>query len=138
MRQKAGIRWEATWLRRAAEIVGPENICIIGVRAGDEFEYEFSKKVLVNPSKKELEKFAKGNVYLTIDMDVFDPSLAPGVGTPEPNGMDFKEVDEILKIVTKGKIIGMDLVEARPLGENKITEILGAKTIFKLLNYIFC
>lgn len=127
-----------TWLRRAAEIIGPENICIIGARTGDEFEYEFSKKVLVDPIKEELKKFVSGNVYLTIDMDVFDPSIAPGVGTPEPNGMNFKEIDEILKIVSEGKVVGMDVVEARPLGDNKITEILGAKTIFRMLNHIFC
>ncbi|OGI15654.1 agmatinase [Candidatus Micrarchaeota archaeon RBG_16_49_10] len=127
-----------TWLRRAAEIVGPQNICIIGVRAGDEFEHEFAKKILVNPSKEQLKKFCKGNIYLSIDMDVFDISIAPGVGTPEPDGMLFREFDELLKIVCKGKVIGMDLVEARPLGDDKITEILGAKTIFRALNYIFC
>ena len=70
-------------------------------------------------------------------MDVFDPSIAPGVGTPEPNGLSFEDVDKILKVISRGKIIGIDLVEARPLGENKITEILGAKIIFRVLNYIF-
>jgi agmatinase len=127
-----------TWLRRAAEIVGPENICLIGVRAGDEFEFEFSKKMLVNPNKEQLKKFVNGNIYFTIDMDVFDVSIAPGVGTPEPNGLNFEDFEELLEIVTKAKIVGMDLVEARPLSGNKITEILGAKTIFKALNQIFC
>jgi agmatinase len=128
-----------TWLRRVAEILGPENICILGVRAGDEFEHEFSKKVLVNPKKEELRKFVSGkNVYLTIDMDVFDTSIAPGVGTPEPDGMDFGDVDELIEILKAGKVVGMDVVEARPLGENRVTEVLAAKTIFRALNHIFC
>jgi len=126
-----------TWLRRASEIVGKRNVCIVGVRCGDEFEYEYSKDILVNPSFKELENFVKGrDVYLTVDMDIFDPSIAPGVGTPEPDGMKYHEFVEKLKVICEfANIVGMDVVEARPLGENKITEILAAKLIFKILNY---
>jgi len=124
----------STWLRRASEIVGEKNVCLVGVRAGDEFELEFSEKMLVNPSKEKLKEFVKSQkVYLTIDMDVFDTGIAPGVGTPEPSGMNVKEFLEYLEIVCQNsKIVGMDVVEARPL-QSKITEILAAKIIFKAL-----
>ena len=124
-----------TWLRRGSEIIKKERICIIGVRSGDEFECEYSNGILVNPSFDNLEKFVKGkDVYLTVDMDVFDPSIAPGVGTPEPNGLSYKDFIERLRIICDfGNVIGMDLTEARPLGENKITEILAAKVIFKTI-----
>ncbi|MBL7170349.1 MAG: agmatinase [Candidatus Aenigmarchaeota archaeon] len=130
----------STWLRRAAEIVGKKNVCLVGVRCGDEFEHEYSKDLSVNPGFQELEKFVKGrDVYLTVDMDVFDPSIAPGVGTPEPNGMNYDDFMEKAKMIcNNSNLMGLDVVEARPLGENKITEILAAKLIFKLLNHVFC
>ena len=92
--------------------------------------------------KEELElvkEFVKGgDVYLTVDMDVFDPSIAPGVSTPEPDGIKYHDFVEKLKVICEfANIVGMDVVETRPLGENKITEILAAKLIFKILNHEF-
>jgi agmatinase len=126
-----------TWLRRAAEVVGEENVCLIGVRTGDEFEFEHSKRMLVNPTIEELVKFVKGSkVYLTIDMDVFDPAYAPGVGTPEPFGMVPSYALPLIELIAKsGKIVGMDVVEARPLEDRK-TEILAARLIFKVLLFM--
>jgi len=128
-----------TWLRKASEIVGKNKICLIGPRTGDEFEYEYSKDILINPGFKELEKFVKGRyVYLSVDMDYFDPSIAPGVGTPEPGGEGYQDfIEKIRMICNYSNLIGMDVVETRPLGENKITEILAAKIIFKVLSYEF-
>lgn len=128
-----------TWLRRACESIGPENICLIGVRSGDEFEHEYAKekKMLVNPQEKELKKFVSGKrTYLSIDMDVFDPSIAPGVGTPEPGGLNYRDVLDYLKtICNNSKVIGFDVTEVRPLSENRITGVLAAKIIFKILYY---
>jgi agmatinase len=125
-----------TWLRRATEIVGEKNVCLIGVRTGDEFEFDYSKKMLVNPTIEELTKFAKNSkVYLTIDMDVFDPCYAPGVGTPEPFGMIPSYALPLIELIAKvGKIVGMDVVEVRPLDDRK-TEVLAARIIFKTLLY---
>ncbi len=126
-----------TWLRRASEILGKENICLIGVRTGDEFEHEFSKEMLVNPSVEELTKFVKkNNVYLTIDMDVFDPSYTPGVGTPEPFGMIPIHVLPLIELIAKtSKLVGLDITEVRPLDDRK-TEILAARLIFKTLLFL--
>ena len=55
------------------------------------------------------------NIYVTFDVDSMDPRLAPGTGTLEPGGLSFQEIDELLKqIPSKGKLVGMDIVEVNP------------------------
>ena len=77
------------------------------------------------------------NVYITIDIDAFDPSQAPGTGTPEPGGMSWRQVTSILRTVCETKnVIGADIVEVAPLGGgNVITEYLAARLVSKLLAY---
>jgi agmatinase len=56
------------------------------------------------------------NIYITQDVDVMDPTLAPGTGTLEPDGLSFAEIDALLKGVTaKGRLVGMDVVEVNPM-----------------------
>jgi agmatinase len=56
------------------------------------------------------------NIYVTFDVDVMDPTLAPGTGTLEPDGLSFSEIDGLLKGVTaKGHLVGMDIVEVNPM-----------------------
>jgi len=56
------------------------------------------------------------NVYITLDVDVMDPSLAPGTGTLEPDGLNFAEIDGLLKgVAAKGHLVGMDIVEVNPM-----------------------
>jgi agmatinase len=56
------------------------------------------------------------NVYITLDVDVMDPTLAPGTGTLEPDGLNFAEIDGLLKgAATKGRLVGMDIVEVNPM-----------------------
>ena len=82
-----------------------------------------------------------GSVYITIDMDGFDPSFSPGVGTPEPGGLSWNQVTAILKRVFREKpVVGADIVETMPLGgvgggENIITEFLAARLAGKLMAY---
>lgn len=78
------------------------------------------------------------NVYVTIDMDVFDPSEVPAVGTPEPGGLTWYEILEILGEVTyHKKVIGFDAVELAPIPGNPASEFLTAKLIYKLIGYSF-
>jgi len=77
-------------------------------------------------------------VYVTIDLDVFDPSIMPSTGTPEPGGLMWYEVLNFLKAVSeKKKIIGFDVVELCPDERNKAPDFLAAKLIYKLLSYRF-
>ena len=56
------------------------------------------------------------NIYITLDVDVMDPTLAPGTGTLEPDGLNFAEIDGLLKgAATKGRLVGMDIVEVNPM-----------------------
>lgn len=78
------------------------------------------------------------NVYLTIDVDGLDPSLMPTTGTPEPGGLDWYEVLELIKkVAEKKRIVGMDLVEFAPLENQNAPAFLCAKLIYKSLSYIF-
>lgn len=77
------------------------------------------------------------NVYLSIDIDVLDPSEAPGVSTPEPDGLSFRELQEIIREVCySSNVIGLDVVEVTPIPGNVITEFLAAKLLYKTLGYI--
>lgn len=77
------------------------------------------------------------HVYITIDVDVFDPSIAPGTGTPEPGGLDWRQVTGVLRtICTTKKVVGADIVETVPLGGgNVITEFLAARLVSKIIAY---
>jgi len=76
------------------------------------------------------------NVYITIDMDAFDPAIAPGVGTPEPGGLTWRQVTAILRKVFECKnVIGADVVETLPLENNVVTEFLAARLVGKLIAY---
>ncbi|UCE46996.1 MAG: agmatinase [Phycisphaerales bacterium] len=78
------------------------------------------------------------NVYVTIDLDVFDPSIVPSTGTPEPGGLLWYEVLTFLKTVSENKnVVGFDVVELCPDGNNRAPDFLAAKLIYKLLSYKF-
>jgi agmatinase len=78
------------------------------------------------------------NVYITIDMDVFDPSLIPSTGTPEPGGPDYYEIMHFLHdVAEKRNIVGFDVVELCPNPSNLMPDFVAAKVIYQLLSYIF-
>ena len=77
-------------------------------------------------------------VYITIDLDVFDPSIMPSTGTPEPGGLLWYDVLVLLKAVFDDKeVVGFDVVELCPDQRNKAPDFLAAKLIYKLLSYKF-
>jgi len=79
-----------------------------------------------------------GNVYITIDLDVFDPSLMPSTGTPEPGGPAYYELMHFLKIVAgERNVVGFDVVEMCPSPLNKTPDFVAAKVIYQLLSYVF-
>lgn len=77
------------------------------------------------------------DVYVTIDIDGLDPSLAPGTGTPEPGGLDWYQVIDLLKAVAmEHRIVAADIVEVMPLPGSRQTEFLAAKLLYKLIAHI--
>jgi agmatinase len=78
------------------------------------------------------------NVYITIDLDVFDPSIMPSTGTPEPGGPEYFEIMHFLREVIREKnVVGFDVVELCPLASNKAPDFIAAKIIYQLLSYRF-
>jgi agmatinase len=79
-----------------------------------------------------------GNVYITVDLDVFDPSVMPSTGTPEPGGPDYRELMFFLReVFRKRNVIGFDVVELCPSEYNKAPDFMAAKVIYQMLSYKF-
>ncbi len=77
-------------------------------------------------------------VYITIDLDVFDPSIMPSTGTPEPDGLFYREVIEFLNLINEEHdIVGFDVVELCPNATNKAPDFLASKLIYQLLSLKF-
>jgi agmatinase len=77
-------------------------------------------------------------IYLTIDLDVFDPSVMPSTGTPEPGGLGWYKILELIRKVTEQRhLVGFDIVELCPEQNNKAPDFLAAKLLYKVLTYKF-
>lgn len=78
------------------------------------------------------------NVYVTIDLDVFDPSIMPSTGTPEPGGLGWYDIIGLLNMLTKRKrVVGFDVVELCPIQGAEAADFLAAKLIYRFLGYIW-
>lgn len=87
--------------------------------------YEVSQKLL-------------DNVYVTIDLDVLDPAYMPSTGTPEPDGLNYREILTLLKLINeRHNIIGLDVVELCPNSINKAPDFLASKLIYQILSMRF-
>ncbi len=131
-------------MARAKEITS--NIVSVGIRSMDSSELKsidkskifYAHKIHSSTDwiKDAVNKLSK-NVYVTIDLDVFDPGIMPSTGTPEPGGLDWYQVIALLQSVAKNKnIVGFDVVELCP-SENKASDFLAAKLVYSLLSYKF-
>jgi agmatinase len=131
-------------MARAMEMA---EIVQVGIRSmsADELPYVersrifYSHELYVDKTNysKALEQIS-GNVYITIDLDVFDPSLMPSTGTPEPGGPEYPEIMLFLHDVIKRRnVVGFDVVELCPSPVNKMPDFVAAKIIYQLLSYRF-
>lgn len=76
-------------------------------------------------------------VYISIDLDVFDPSIMPAVGTPEPGGLGWYEVLQLLRRVARERrVVGVDVMELLPMPQMAAPDFLAARLVYKLLGYI--
>jgi agmatinase len=99
-----------------------------------------SKKMHFASSLEVVEKIVNQlgkEVYITIDADVFDPSVLPAVGTPEPGGLFWNEVLDVLKAICKEKqVVGFDVVELSPRKGDIASDFTIAKLIYKIMGYL--
>ncbi len=139
----------ATFLRRIIELLGPERVVHVGLRAvcKEELAYiqnshvkHFSMQDLRRQTADEATQVIQSAVadfhrlYVTVDMDVLDPAFAPGVGNPEPDGMSPDLCFSILSRACDERLAGIDLVEVAPHYDNGITAALAAKIVFEVIS----
>lgn len=134
----------ATVMHRIWDIVGDNKIFQFGIRSGDREEitwgkdHVFTSKFDFTGLEKIVESLKEKPVYLSIDLDVLDPSVFPGTGTPEAGGVSFKELlDSILK-VSKLNIVGMDVNELSPIyDQSGASTALACKILRELLISVY-
>jgi agmatinase len=144
--QYIGDRYSHACVSRRISKICP--VVQVGVRSVSEDEYKLlnseSIKSFLFPSCRDVEKILpqvlknlNKHVYISIDMDVFDPSLVPGVGTPAPGGFLWYDMLTILKdVINKKVVIGCDIVEICPVEHTIQSEFVAAKLIYKIISYI--
>lgn len=85
-----------------------------------------------------MNRISTRNIYITIDVDVFDPSIMPSTGTPEPGGLLWYETLSFLKKLHKNfNVVGFDITELCPIETNKSPDYMVAKLIYKMIGYKF-
>lgn len=116
-------------------IVGFENIKQIGIRSGMKEEFDLMKKYNTRLAfPEQLSKLKKKNVFVTLDLDVLDPSIIAGTGTPEAGGLTFNELMEWFKELKELNIIGADVVELSPhYDASGVSTAVATKVIRELL-----
>jgi agmatinase len=130
-------------IARAKESV--KNVVSVGVRSMDSSELTSAKKDNIFYAheihgktdwiKKAVNALSE-NVYITIDLDVFEIGIMSSVGTPEPGGLSWYEVTRLLRAVAENKnIVGFDVVELCPNKHNRAPDVLAAKLVQVLLSY---
>ncbi|MDR0498233.1 MAG: agmatinase [Holophagales bacterium] len=110
----------ATFLGRIGDQIGFENIKQFGIRSGSKEEWKIAKHFdtirpfTIDALKSHIDSLGNRPIYLTLDMDVLDPSLYPGTGTPEPGGIFWDVLIEGLKLLRGKYLVGMDCLELSP------------------------
>lgn len=134
-------------MARAREVAA---IVQVGIRAIEAEEFEkmdksrvfFGHDIAGKADRSWMDRVVRAcgdTVYLTIDMDAFDPSLVPATGTPEPGGLSWDEVNELVRrVIAAGKkIVGFDVVELCPRAGHHASAMVAAKLVYRVLSMIF-
>ncbi len=97
----------------------------------------FAHQMRENPGwEEEVLSQVRSPVYLSIDVDFFDPAVIPGTGTPEPGGFGWRETLSFLKrLFQTREIVGADVVEVAPIPGQHLTEFTAARLIYKIIAY---
>lgn len=137
----------ATVIKRVWDIVGDGKIFQFGIRSGTREEFNFALKErhtymethTIDTFWKIVSTLGGKNVYLTIDLDVLDPSIFPGTGTPEPGGVSYRQFEQIFKVLKNSKVnlVGCDIVELSPAYDISNVSTIVACKILRELSLVF-
>ena len=127
-------------MRRVSEFLGQEHIRQLGIRSGTRDEYRLMRDYGTLTTFKEHDLtelrawIGDRPLYLTVDLDVFDPACFPGTGTPEPGGIDWWTFQRFLGALKGCDIVGLDAVELAPqLDSSGCSSVLAAKCVREML-----
>lgn len=110
----------ATVIKQISNLIGNQKIYQFGIRSGLKEEFDFAnknhyiEKFSVDTVNEQKDNFKNYPIYITVDLDVLDPSIMSGTGTPEPGGVTFKELLNALLHLKECNIVGLDIVELSP------------------------
>jgi agmatinase len=137
----------ASVLKRMYSEKGFKNLVSIGIRSVSKEENDFLNKVdqkvyyakdIYNDKNvlNDIEKHLSENIYITFDVDAFDPSVVPSTGTPEPGGLYWYDTIKLLrKIIQNRNLLACDIVELAPDKINHFSEFTVAKLVYKIIGY---
>lgn len=150
----------ASAMRRSFDSLTPlgsaeVSLTLVGIRSIDlDVEQYLSKQLKHNAEMKSLHMFGarglsfkdferidqtlKKKVYISFDLDAFDPSIMPAVSTPQPGGLDWYTAKDIVEsVIARHEIIGMDVVELTPIGELVHPNVTAAKLVWHMLEAFY-
>ena len=131
-------------MQRCLDVLPEKKILQVGIRSGTKEEFKIMGqhnqlvKFLPGENAQELKKallpYSNSPIYLTIDLDWFDPSLLPGTGTPEPGGFFWNDFEVILETLKNFRIVASDIVELSPEIDNSgVSSVVAAKVLRSLI-----
>ncbi|ONI44390.1 agmatinase [Candidatus Epulonipiscioides gigas] len=130
----------ASVIKRIWDILGDGRIFQFGIRSGTKEEFMFAKehthlnKFNASTLKEILPMLEGKKIYLTIDLDVLDPSIFPGTGTPEPGGMSFNKFLKSLLSLKELEFVGADIVELSPhYDQSGVSTAVACKVVREVL-----
>lgn len=131
----------ATVMRQITALLPPDRLYQFGIRSATREELAYARehtrffpRDVADPLHRVRAELSGRPLYLTIDLDVFDPAFAPGVGTPEPGGISVREALTALSLLRGLRVVGLDIVEAcPPFDPSERTAALGALLVRELL-----
>lgn len=134
----------ASVIRRCWDIVGDDKIYQFGIRSGERDEFEWAKthihttKFSFDGLEEVVKKIGNAPVYLTIDLDVLDPSVFPGTGTPEAGGVTFLQLLQAVETVSKLNIVALDMNELSPIyDQSGASTALACKLLREIILYTY-
>lgn len=148
----------STVMRRVLEVIGESNLIQVGIRSGTQEEFLLARQIGCQYKINQIDCQYKTNqidcqyktnqsdlrgdladiaqkvqgkpLYISLDLDVLDPSVLPGTGTPEPGGLTFAQLIQVLYTLRAGNVVGMDVVELLPYQTpHQVSSIVAAKII---------
>lgn len=130
----------ASVIRRCVELIGNNRVFQFGIRSGEKIEFDYAQKHTelhkfnLDGLDETVEKLRGKKVYFTIDLDVLDPSVFPGTGTPEAGGITWEELRKAIVKVSQLDIVGADINELSPIYDaSGASTALACKTLRELL-----